>query len=34
MYLAETRERLAIPGEAGQMQDNQVVLRQMQVAGR
>ena len=33
MYLAETGERLAVLDEAGQVQDNRVVLRQVRVVG-
>jgi hypothetical protein len=34
MYLAETGERLPVLVEAGQVQDNRVVLEQVQVVGR
>jgi hypothetical protein len=34
MYLGETGERLAVLDEAGQVQDNRVVLRQVRVVGQ
>ena len=34
MYLAETGERLPVLDEAGQVQDNRMVLGQVRVAGR